>query len=182
MHQTLAYGRGAQQGWRISPLHGQDLSFLLHGVFGDPIGVTGDATTRVLDFAVGRTGSAVGAAASSAVGLAMLAVVGVGWVSTPNKTIQGVRIALRDLGRGTGFVAQGARGGALVPLEQVEPAVLGWVLDALDDLEALTLLERAVFGWHVSPAELFAVDPNALAYHVQALVGPVDLAPFRASS
>lgn len=61
----------------------------------------------------------------------------------------------------------------------LEPEVLRWVLDALDDLEALTLLGRAVFGWQVAAADLFAVDPSALAHHVQALLGPVDLTPFR---
>lgn len=179
VHRTLAHGRGAQQGFRISPLHGEDFSFLLHGVFGAPLGVAGDGATRVLDFAVGRSGSAVGAAASSAVGLAMLAVVGVGWVSTPKKTIQGVRMTLRDLGRGTGFAAHGALGGALYPLQDIEPEVLDWVVDALDDLEALTIFERAVFGWQVPAADLFGVDPNALAHRVHALLGPADLSPFR---
>lgn len=178
IHQTLAYGRGAQYGFLISPLHGQDLAFLLQGVFGDPLAVTGDATTRIMDFAVGRSGSAVGAAASSAVGLAMLAVVGVGWVSTPKKTIQGVRLSLRDLGRGTGFAAQGVRGGALLPLQEVEPEVLGWVLDALDDLEALTILQRAVFGWQVPAHQLFSVDHPTLAHHVQSVIGAVDLSVF----
>jgi len=178
VHQTLAFGRGAQQGWRISPLHGEDLSFLLHGVFGEPIGVSGDATTRVLDFAVGRRGPSIGAAASTAVGLTLLAVVGVGWVSGPKKSIQGVRITLRDLGRGTGFGAQGVLNGALFPLQQVEPGVLGWVLDALDDLEALTIFERAVFGWQAPTQALFGIDPQALAQHVQAVLGPVDLSAF----
>lgn len=179
VHQTMAYGRGSQQGWRISPLHGEDLAFLLQGVFGEPLAVTGDAATRLLDFAIGRRAN-VGAAATAAVGLAMLAVVGVGWVSAPKKAIQGVRMTLRDLGRGTGFSAQGVLSGALYPLHQVDAGTLGWVLDALDDLEALTIFERAVFGWQAPAHDLFSVAPTVLAEHVQAMLGPVDMQPFLA--
>lgn len=178
LHQTIAFGRGCAQGWRISPLHGADLEYLLQGVFGEPIGVSGDATTRVLDFAAERRGPSIGAAASTAVGLTLLAVVGVGWVSAPKQRLQGVRITLRDLGRGTGFGAQGVLNGALHPLQQLDPATLGFVHAALDDLEALTLFERAVFGWQAPTAALFAIDPQVLAQHAQAVLGPVDLGAF----
>lgn len=177
VQRTLAFGRGAQQGLRISPLHGPDFAFVLSGVFGDPVGVWPDSGATTMDFALGRK-SNVGAAASTAIGLALFATVGVGWVSTPKRSIQGVRVVLRDLGRGTGFGAYGAHGGAMAPLAQLEPEALDWILDALDDLEAWTLFERAVFGWELPPQSLLAIDTPTFEHRVRSLLGPVDLSCF----
>ncbi len=181
VRRTLAFGRGAQQGFRISPLHGPDFAFVLSGVFGDPIGAWSDAGGTTMDFAVGRRSGVGAAAASTAVGLALFATVGFGWVSTPKRSIQGVRVIVRDLGRGTGFAAYGALGGTMAPLAKIEPEALDWILDALDRLEAWTLFVRVVFGWEAPPASVLGVDGAALEHRVRSLLGPVDLSCFTES-
>ncbi|MBL8715050.1 MAG: hypothetical protein JNL79_03595 [Myxococcales bacterium] len=188
LHQTQAFGRGMVHGTRISPLHGPDFHYMLSTVFGDPTHVAAtqgppeaqrgsSGVTHTLDFALTRRPNAVGAGVSTAVGLAALALIGVGWVSTPKRNIQGVRVVATDLPCSTGFSALGMLSGRFGPLATMEPTVLGWLLDALDDLEAIFTFYRAAFGWQIAPAHLLQWG-GELPGRVAQLLGPTDLSAF----
>src|SRR5262249_35138752 len=77
---TLAYGGGSHEGWWTSPLGAPDLGYAFSRMLGEPYNVTQEGNARVLDFRM-ESRSGAGAAASTAIGLASLAVFGVGWVS-----------------------------------------------------------------------------------------------------
>ncbi len=191
LHRTLTFGRGMARGFRQSPLHGADFHFMLSTVFGEPIRVTSNPVPpdpyqgtpaqvhHSLDFALGSRSNVAGAAASTAVGLALLAVVGVGWVSTPKRNLESVRVVITDLPSSTGFAALGVLGGRIAPLAEVDPKVLGFLLGALDDLEALITFYRAVFGWELAPNQLFQYGAELRA-RVAHVLGPTDLSTFDA--
>lgn len=188
LHRTLAYGRGMAQGWRISPLQGADFHFMLSTVFGDPISVspsqqppdpyrgTPGAIHHTLDFALGRRPNVAGVA-TAVVGLALLAVVGVGWLSSPKSALQRVQVVTTDLPASTGFAPLGVQGGRIAPLAELAPEVLDQILDALDNVEALITFYRIVFGWGLWPQQLLQWGAELPTRVAQAL-GPTDLAAF----
>lgn len=188
LHRTIAYGRGMAQGFRLSPLHGADFHFMLGTVFGDPIGTvssqqppdpyrgTPGAMHHTLDFALDRRPNVAGLA-TAAVGVALLAVVGVGWLSSPKTRIQGVRVITTDLPTSTGFAPLGVLKGRVGPLADLAPEVLEKLLDALGDIEALFTFYRAVFGWELWPQQLFQSGAE-LPARVAQVLGPTDLSAF----
>jgi hypothetical protein len=188
LHRTMAYGRGMTQGFRTSSLQGADFHFMLGTVFGDPISMessqqppnpyagTPGAIHHTLGFALDRRPN-VGAVATAVVGLALLAVVGVGWLSKPKTALQGVRVITTDLPASTGFATFGVVGPRVAPLADLAPAVLDQILDALDDIEALITLYRAVLGWGPSPQQLFPLGAE-LPARVSQVLGPTDLGAF----
>ncbi len=188
LHRTMAHGRGMAQGWRVSPLQGADFHFMLSTVFGDPISVssrqqppdpyrgTPGAIHHTLDFALGRRPNVAGLA-TAAVGLALLAVVGVGWLSTPKSTLKTVRVVTTDLPASTGFAPLGVQEGRSEPLADLAPGVLDQLLDALDNIEALITFYRIVFGWGLWPQQLLQWGAE-LPARVTQVLGPTDLAAF----
>lgn len=177
---NAAAGRGSAQGMRVSPLHGEDLAVVLGEALGQPAGVAGDHTTRMYDYRLVSRGSAAGAAASTAVGLAALAIVGVGWVSRPGSRTTLVRVAMRHLGSATGFAAY-ALSGAPRPLAEVDAELFGGMLATLADAEPVVILGRVLWGWHAHATSLLATPPGAFMQRVSAAIGPVDLSPFFAA-
>lgn len=192
LHRTLAYGRGMAQGFRTSPLHSADFHYMLSTVFGDPISVvpsqqppdpyrgTPGAVHHTLDFALGRRPNIAGVA-TAVVGLALLAVVGVGFLATPKNPITGVRVVTTDLANSTGFVPLGVQGTRVGPLAELAPDVLERLLDALDNVEALITFYRVVFGWRLPPQQLlqWGAEVPARVGHV---LGPTDLSAFDRAS
>jgi hypothetical protein len=174
---NAATGRGAVQGARVSPLHGEDLAVVLGQVLGEPAGVAGDAATRFYDYRLVRRGSAGSAAASTAVGLAALAIVGVGWVSRPGTRTTFVRVAMRHLGSATGFSAL-ALSGAPTPLGVAEPQLFADVLETVADAEPVVMLGRILWGWQAPTAALLSTPPQAFVHQVGATIGWTDLTPF----
>lgn len=188
LHRTIVHGRGMAQGWRLSPLQGADFHYMLSTVFGEPIGTSSSqqppdpyrgrpgAIHHTLDFALGRRPNVAGVA-TAVVGLALLAVVGVGWLSAPKSTLQTVRVITTDLPASTGFAPLGVQAGRVAPLAELAPAVLDQLLAALDDIEALITFYRIVFGWGLWPQQLLQWGAE-LPARVTQVLGPTDLAAF----
>jgi len=175
---TLALGRGARGPWLLSPLHGDDLVGALETILGPPLAVGGDQTTRTVDFSLERRGSVGRAAVSSAIGLAALAVVGVGWVSTPGRTVRFVRLSMTHHGTATGFIPLGQSGTDLAPLWEIDEALSEQVLSVVESSEALGLLGRVLWGWG-TPIQALLDQPAAqIGQHAAALVPGIDLSSF----
>lgn len=188
LHRTIAHGRGMAQGWRISPLQGADFHYMLGTVFGDPVSVspsqqpsdpyrgTRGPVQTTLDFTLGRRPNVAGVA-TAVVGLALLAVVGVGWLSTPQSKLQRVRVITTDLPSSTGFAPLGMTEGHFEPLAELAPGVLDQLLGALDNIEALITFYRIVFGWNLWPQQLLQWGAE-LPARVAQVLGPTDLTAF----
>lgn len=174
---NAATGRGVYNGARVSPLHGDDLAVVLGEALGTPLGTSGDAATRVHDYRLTQKGSAGRAAASTVVGLAALAIVGVGWVSRPGVTNMLVRVAMRHLGSATGFDAY-SLSGSIQPLVTANSEVFAGVLETIADAEPVVLLGRILWGWHMPAPQLLAMPPQGFAHDVGARIGWTDVGPF----
>ncbi|MEZ4301088.1 MAG: hypothetical protein R3B70_39495 [Polyangiaceae bacterium] len=178
---NAAVGRGMSQGARLSPLHGEDLVAVLRETLGAPVGVTGDATTRVLDFQLTQGGSVGRAAASTAVGLAALAIVGVGWVSQPGRRTTVLRVRMRHLGSATGFSVFDL-GSTQRDLAEEDPEMLEGLLESCAAAEPVLLLGRMLWGWQAQVGAILATPPQAFAEAVGRAIGWTDLAPFFAAA
>lgn len=146
------WGRGAREGLWQSPLSMPDLRYALCAVLGEPLQRHWDGVTETLDFHLRRSGSgAAGAVLSSAVGIALFATVGFGWVSVPKgPTITIARFALRESALGTAYAVRGYTGSAYVE----SPALEAQVDAGLLGLEREVLRRRIAFGLAVDPREL----------------------------
>ncbi len=146
----------------------------------DPYRGTPGAVHHTLDFALGRRPNVAGVA-TAVVGLALLAVVGVGFLATPRTPIKGVRVVTTDLANSTGFAPLGVQGARVGPLAELAPDVLDQLLTALDNVEALITFYRAVFGWRLPAQQLLQWGAEVPARVAQAL-GPTDLSAFDRAS
>jgi hypothetical protein len=113
--------------------------------------------------------------ASSVVGLAMLAVVGFGWVGGGGSRSQPVFARIAEAPCGSYFTLTDAGGRSLA---EPEPKLYGALSAAFADASAETLLRRVLFGWNLSPAELHAQPVAALDARVAATLGRGDAGPF----
>ena len=180
---AVAYGRGScPAGWR-TVLPRSALAAALKAVLGTPIGARPAPGGEVVDFDI-HAGSGKGrAAASSVVGLAMLATVGVGWVSTSNgQRLTGIRVQTADLPDGTAFQLHGMSGPQLLPLSMHWWRAVDTVHQAVFRFEARYLLGRALFGTTQPPDALAAMPREALTAHAARILGPLDLTTFYPSS
>jgi len=176
LQRTLRGGHGSTQGWSRTPLSAADFELLLSSVFGPPIRQTMlDARTGLLEYDVRRAGSAAGTIASNVIGVTLLAVVGVGWISTGSGSSSTVRVRIMEAPLGAGFLLSDAQDN---PLAKENAAVAGGLLESLAMLSAAVLLRRVLLGWNVSPQALVAEPVASLDARARALVPQVDLAPF----
>ena len=113
--------------------------------------------------------------ASSVVGLAMLAVVGFGWVGGGGSRSQPVFARIMEAPVGSYFALTDAAGRSLA---DPEPKTYGALSAAFADASAETLLRRALLGWNLSPAELMAHPMGALEPRLGALVPRADAGVF----
>lgn len=171
LDRTLVFGRGMRQGWWLSSLAGPDLVYAFTCMLGAPDNIAQDGETFVYDFTLRSGGSAGGAIASSAVGLASLAILGVGWVSRPGTVTLPIRLRVLPRETGCGFsLYEGPE-----PLSVHSSEVVASLFEELPDIEARLLLLRATYGWQLPPEQLDQLPPEDLVARVYATIGPVDL-------
>jgi hypothetical protein len=175
----LRMGRGMRQGTWLSVLPRSALSTALSALLGEPSGRWAGGAGDTYDFPVG-SGSATGkAVASSAVGLALLATVGVGWVSVPRGPgLRTARAMVNDFPCGSGFTLLGSTGGPFQPLSVTSASFLGSIHEALLRMETRFLLLECAFGRDRPPEQLFAIPRAQVEARVASLVGPTDLSTF----
>jgi hypothetical protein len=174
LDRTLAYGRGARGGWWQSPLAPPDLSLTLGRVLGPPVQVQDVGGARVLRFRLGGGGNVAGAAASTAVGLLALGVLGIGWVSTPGRSARDIDAHLLPAEASTSFGLLEGRD----PLSRQGPELLEAVLERLPGLEARALLLRCAYGWEAPLEFLETIPSGAVQGRLREAFEGVDLAPF----
>ena len=167
---TLASGRGTHEGWWASPLGGPDIAYAFTRMLGAPTRIHQEGNARVLDFRISSRGSAVGAAASSAVGLVALGVLGIGWVSAPGVSITEVRVKIAVGQASSGFVMfSGAD-----KLSKEMPKLVASIFDMLPRIEGRMLLQRAAYGWDVPPEQLDETPPRHLFARVAEAIGEIE--------
>jgi hypothetical protein len=171
---TLAYGRGAHEGWWTSPLGAPDLGYAFSRMLGAPFNWFQEGNTRVLDFRVGSGSNAGSAAASTAVGLVALGVLGVGWVSTPGKSLDIVRVKITPGNASTGFALFDRQ----APLSQEWARFVAQLFEILPRIEGRMLIQRAAFGWDATPEQLDEISTEALFRKVAETIGEIDVGIF----
>jgi hypothetical protein len=116
------------------------------------------------------------AVASSAVGLALLATVGVGWVSfSTQKALGALRVVIRDAPWGCSFQLYGAETAQWLPLSLNWWRTVNAIHQTLFQLETRYLLALAALGPALPFDQLIGMPQWLLERHVAHLVGPVDL-------
>jgi hypothetical protein len=175
LQQALRQGHGRHSGSSVSPLSVWDMEFLLWQCLGQPMRQHSVSGGRVLEFDL-RTGGGSGRMiASSVVGLAMLAVVGFGWVGGGGSRSQQVVARIAEAPCGSYFTLTEPSGRSLA---EPEPKIYGALSAAFADAAAETLLRRALFGWNLSPSELHAQPVGAIEQRMGVLLGRADAGPF----
>jgi hypothetical protein len=150
LDRTLRLGRGMCDGWWLSPLSTGDLVQRLFAMFGQPLAYTTQGEVHTFDFDLRTDAHRVGkAVASTAVGLAALGLLGVGWVSKPgSKPVSGLRVLVRDTPFSSSFAISGTNDGSLLlPISDLAPNLLERVLSILSESELQLILGRCAYGW-----------------------------------
>ncbi|MFO0550152.1 MAG: hypothetical protein U0271_17290 [Polyangiaceae bacterium] len=171
------YGRGSRFGGILSPLGVDDAAHLLAQGLGPPM-VQGQPGELVLDFFIDARSNVGRAALSTAVGLTALAIVGIGWVSTPTRVVRAIRALLRPTEAGSCIFLYGMRGALWESLLDADEALFDSIESRLGELEALTLLHRMLLGAREPPQALFTISPDEVSGRVGAILGPTDLSVF----
>jgi hypothetical protein len=173
LDRTLAYGRGSREGWWTSPLGAPDLAYAFSRMLGPPVRAFSEGRARVFELSLESRGNVGAAAASTAVGLVALGLFGVGWVSTPGRSVGSVTVKISPGNAATGFALYDGAGNSL----SKEWAKLArGLFEILPRIEARLLLQRAAFGWDMPPEQLDEIPIAALARRVAETIGPLDLA------
>lgn len=175
MQQAVRLGHARHGGACVSPVSVWDLEFLLWQSLGHPVRQQVIPGGKALEFDLRGGGSSGRMIASSVVGLAMLAVVGVGWVGGGGSRSQPVFARISEAHCGAYFTLTDASGRSLA---ETEPKLYGALSAALADAAAETLLRRALFGWNLSPHELHAQPVGAVEQRMGALLGRADAGVF----
>ncbi len=172
---TLAGGRGSLEGWWTSPLGAPDLAYAFMRMLGPALSVHQEGNARVFQFRLGGGGGNVArAAASTAVGLVALGVLGVGWVSTPGKQLRDFYVRIAPGASSTGFtISDGQK-----PLSLEWPRALAPLFEGLTRIEGRLLLQRAAWGWDASPEELDNTPIEALYQKAVSAIGNFDISRF----
>lgn len=168
LHRNLHFGRGMIDGRWVSPVSANDLSNLLVHLFGSPLAVSEQPPVRTIELASQMRSNAVAKAAlSSAVGLASMALLGVGWVSTAKAPPPRFKTMVADTGAFASFRLFGPRGGGL---ERESPELLHQIDVKLLDLEDEVMLRRLVCGWSDKTPDLLAIPPEEIESRMAALL------------
>jgi hypothetical protein len=139
--------------------------FALPHVLGEPTAEHWDGQVLTLDFTLRQGSGVAGAAVSSAVGLALLATVGIGWVSVPKgPTFKHVRCRVCRLPGGSGLRVTGFSGG-----EVDAPEVAAAVDSGLVVVEQEVLRRRCIMGPDLPVQTLLAIDEATLDQRVREL-------------
>ncbi|TAK19997.1 MAG: hypothetical protein EPO40_32365 [Myxococcaceae bacterium] len=175
LQQALRQGHARHASASVSPLSVVDMEFLLWQCLGQPMRQQWVHGGKVLEYDL-RTGGGSGRMiASSVVGLAMLAVVGIGWVGGGGRSSQQVFVRIAEAPCGAYFTLTEPSGRSL---SESEPKVYGALSSAFADASAEALLRRALFGWNLSPSDLHAQSLGAIEQRMGSLLGRADAGPF----
>ncbi|APR84547.1 Hypothetical protein A7982_09896 [Minicystis rosea] len=172
---TLAYGRGAREGWWTSALGGPDLAYAFSRMIGETTGSWQENQARCFEFRIRPRGPNVGAAVSTAVGLLALGVLGVGWVSTPGRALPAVRVKIVAGTGSCGFALCDEKG---APLSQEWAPLVKALFEGLSRIEGRMLIQRAAFGWDMPPERLDEIPVEALFRGVAERIGEIDIGIF----
>lgn len=176
LQRTLRGGHGRTGTMPRTPLSATDFEVTLRHLLGRPAWEGFDGAARTVDFELGRPGSALGTVASNVVGLGLLAVVGVGWVSLGSGGgVQRVRARIWEGPGGAGFSLTTPEG---APIARESAKLGGGLLASLAESCAATLLRRALLGWEAPFDALARTHPAELDQRARALVPHADVAPF----
>lgn len=173
LERTHAWGRGAREGWWTSCLNPVDLAYAFARMFGPAVQMQPTHNGWTAVFALQRRSNVAGAAVSTAVGLLALGVLGVGWVSTPERSLGELRVQCA--------VGNGTTGFAL--LDGHESLSLRWapllekIFENLLSFEQRMLLLRALWGWEADPAGLDAASQGALSERLRMVLGEAGWRP-----
>lgn len=167
MQATLKYGRGmVGDQWMIF-LSQADLRAMLGGMFGEAIKEETDEQGDIVTyFNLKNKGQGrAKAAASTAAGLATMAVLGVGWVSVPGRTISELATRISNRGMFSGFKLFANYKGTYIPAGGIfeggiGPSFFQGVSKTLFKIEAQILLSQALFG-PASPYVTLSPDNRA---------------------
>jgi len=172
----VAYGRDStpQGAWRTT-LPQTAIGPALHAILGAPLAVLPAQDGEIHDFAIGAGPGAGAAVASTLVGVAALATLGVGWITTSH----GHRLAtLRVHTNHNTFHLFGTSGAGWDPLSLHWWRAVDAIHQALFRLEARYLLGQAAFGAQLSARELLTLPREHLEPRVAQLIGPTSLDGF----
>jgi hypothetical protein len=177
---AIAFGRGnlPQGGWH-STLPGPVFDLAIRAVLGEPAAVLPAQTGHIWDFTIGASSGAGAAVASTIVGLAALATLGFGWVSTSHgHKLATLRVQTNHTFADTAYHLFGTSGTGWDPLSLHWWRAANAIHQSLFRLEARYLLGQAAFGPHSSPQELLTRGRADLEARVASLIGPTNLAMF----
>jgi hypothetical protein len=161
LYRTMVFGRGMTNGWWSSPLSAGDLRYAILMVMGRPVQEFQRDEIYCAYFEVSGGSGASKAAASSAAGLAALALFGAGWVSIPRRTKQTIRVAITGAPSHSTFNLSLVAGPRLFSLSSVNPEMLRSVWSALVQHEDQLMFMRCAFGWG-SPADQLVNLPESV--------------------
>lgn len=175
LHRTLERGRGMHGDLWVSPLPPPDLQAAVCRAFGQPSRAYDDGHgARILEF---KTSSSwAKSALSSAAGLAVGALVGVGWSSSPSTQV--VKVRLVPLGQHCGFQLAATSGSSFAAMRAEDQALLQYAHAILPMHEARLLLLRVLFGWTAPPDQLLLTAPTEAAARMRTLTGFSELSAF----
>jgi hypothetical protein len=170
----IVSGKGSgPQGWRTALPRPA-----LRSLLGEMLGQASSPHPDILDFTVNGGSSGAGrAVASTVVGLASLATLGVGWVTTSHgQRLDSVRVQLADLpGGGCAYRLLGNQGR---PLSEHWWRVVDAINQAVLRTEARYLLGRAVFGAELPADALAGIPREIVETTIAPMIGPTSLALF----
>lgn len=174
LDRTFAYGQGSSGGWWTSPLAAKDLADAFSRMLGPAVNAWDAGGGRVFQHRLKGGGANVGALASTGVGLAALAIFGIGWVSVPGREVSDVNVHIVPSPFATGFTLfENNR-----PLAFNAPGLVEALFEKLPQITARRLLQRAVWGWDADPTQLDYAPMEEFVQRVYAAAGPVDLDAF----
>jgi hypothetical protein len=174
LDRTLAYGQGSSGGWWTSPLAAKDLADAFTRMIGPAVRAWDLGGGRVFQHRLKGSGAAVGSLASTGLGLASLAIFGIGWVSVPGHQVTDVNVHIVPGPFATGFTLFENN----QPLARNAPGLVEAVFERLPQITARRLLQRAVWGWDADPTQLDHAPVEEFVQRVYAAAGPVDLDAF----
>lgn len=166
-HRNVHFGRAMAEGRYLSPASMNDLSNAMVTLYGNPVGHT-EQPVRTLDFDSRLRSETGKALASSALGLASAAILGVGWVSTAKRRVNRFRMMVADTGSFSSYRLQEASGRAL---HLLEPGLVYELDVKLLAQESELLLRRVTLGWSLDTASLLAVDIAAVDAELSSVLG-----------
>jgi len=155
LHRTVCQGRGATEGWWISPLSPVDLGHAVASFWGDPVWASGYDASTVVDHDVPVRHRRDVELGVGPLQRDTLARAGFG------RDVPRVRVTMRAISGGSAFIVQGWEDGEM--LHRLNPMLLVLLHRQLLDVEHRTLLRRVLVGDEPGVEELWGQPLPSLA-------------------